>query len=180
MSHYSYQEGLREIWTEAVARYRSGQRGAEDFFTPGETEFLRSIGATAQEVYDFAEDFVVAGEPDYDTFAALADRRRSYFLQVQGGRTSERVVLSEDLPAKDAEVNGLAWLPRIVPKAKAKLRGEMNPDLMYGCGGDRRFLKQVDMHLAEFLALVERHLDDDQAVIDYVTARAQTLAALSG
>lgn len=169
---YHYQVQLRHVWTHAVACYEAGERDAETFFDDKQRAFLRSIGATSQEVFDFAEDFVAGGDPDFETFALLADRRRSYFLQVQKGIHSERVVMNDELPAKDAEVAGMSWLPRILAKAKIKLRGEMNPDLMYGCGGDRRFLKKIDMHPAEFLALVERHIDDDNAVIEYVSSRA--------
>ena len=35
-------------------------------------------------------------------------------------------------------IDGIAWLPRILVKARLKLRGEMPADLMYGCGGDRQ------------------------------------------
>ena len=49
----------------------------------------------------------------------------------------------EQLPAKAAQVDGIAWLPRIIAKARAKLRGEMPPDLMYDCGGDRDFLERA-------------------------------------
>ena len=167
---YQYQNQLRAVWQHAVARYETGERNAEQFFDDAQLAFLQSIGATAQEVFDFAEDFVAGGDPDYETFAMVTDRRRSFFLQVQKGQRSDKVVMNDELPPKDAEVEGLRWLPRIHRKAKVKLHGEMNPDLMYGCGGDRNFLKQVDLHPAEFLALVERNMEDDQAVTDYVVA----------
>jgi hypothetical protein len=174
---YTYHVHLRALWDHAVARYQDGDRNENTFFDASQKAFLDAIGTTPREVYDFAEDFVVSGEPDFETFALVTDRRRSFFLQVQRGIRSERIVMNDELPPKDAAVGGLAWLPRILEKAKIKLRGEMNPDLMYGCGGDRRFLKSIDMHLAEFLALVERHLDDDQAVIDQVLARPRLVEA---
>jgi len=173
MNHYNYTVTLKKLWEGAVAKYEAGQRGADTFFDADETAFLASIGATAQEVYDFAEDFVNYGEPDYTTFAALADIRRRYFLEVQGGQPSGHIVESDTLPAKTDEVDGIVWLPRILPKAHAKLKGEMNPDLMYGCGGDRRFFREHDIHPAEFLRLVEANLDDDAAVIAWVKARSQ-------
>jgi hypothetical protein len=70
------------------------------------------------------------------------------------------------LPAKSAAVDGIAWLPRLIVKARIKLRGEMDPDLMYGCGGDRPFLRQHGMTLAQFLQLVWDKGDDDRAIID--------------
>ena len=36
----------------------------------------------------------------------------------------------------------MAYLPRILAKARAKLRGELDPDIMFCCGGDRNFLKK--------------------------------------
>lgn len=170
---YQYHLQLRALWDHAVARYQQGERDPELFFDSAQREFIDAIGATPREVFDFAEDYVSYGEPDYETFALLADRRRSYFLQVQGGKRSERVVMNDELPPKNAKVRDIEWLPRILEKAKAKLRGEMNPDLMYGCGGDRNFLKQVNLHPAAFLALVERNMENDEAVIDYVASRLQ-------
>jgi len=172
---YQYHLKLRAIWDHAVARYQAGDRDESVYFDTEQREFLRSIGATPREVFDFAEDYVVGGDPDYETFALVTDKRRSFFLQVQNGVASTHVVMNDELPPKDAGVRGITWLPRILDKAKIKLRGEMNPDLMYGCGGDRKFLKSVDMHPAEFLALVERNLDNDEAVIDFVAARAGQL-----
>ena len=177
MTHYDYTTKLHAVWEKAVAAYRAGQRGADTFFRPEETAFLASIGATAQEVYDFAEDYVASGEPDYTTFAALADIRRRYFLEVQRGQRSGQIVASETLPPKSEAVDGIVWLPRLLPKAHAKLKGEMNPDLMYGCGGDRRFFREHDIHPAEFLRLVEANLDDDAAVIEWVKARSPAVAS---
>jgi hypothetical protein len=67
--------------------------------------------------------------------------RRDYFQNVQGGRASNAVLDDSSLPAKTDAVQGIAWLPRLMPKALAKLRGELPPSLMYCCGGDRRFFK---------------------------------------
>ncbi|MFN7139254.1 MAG: hypothetical protein ACK4UN_07945, partial [Limisphaerales bacterium] len=53
-------------------------------------------------------------------------------------------------------------------KAKAKLRGEMPPELMFGCGGDRPFLKSVNIELSEFLRLVWSAEDDTQKIVNYV------------
>jgi hypothetical protein len=68
-------------------------------------------------------------------------------------------------------VDGIVWLPRILPKTRAKLRGELPASMMYGCGGDRRFFKENDILPAEFLALVWRAADDDGAIIAWVKAR---------
>ena len=76
------------------------------------------------------------------------------------------------LPPKKEAVDGIEWLPRLIVKARAKLRGEMPAELMYGCGGDRPFLQEMNVELAEFLQVVWLFGDDDRAIIDYVKARA--------
>jgi hypothetical protein len=78
----------------------------------------------------------------------------------------------DTLPAKTAEADGIAWLPRIIEKARWKLRGEMPPDLMYGCGGDRQFLSRVKMGMAEFLSLVRESGDDNRRILNVVKKSA--------
>ena len=74
----------------------------------------------------------------------------------------------DSLPAKKDAVDGIPWLSRLIEKARAKLRGEMPADLMYGCGGDRPFLREMNVELAEFLRLVWLCGDDNRKIIDYV------------
>ncbi len=168
MNDYTYHQTLQQVWEQAVDLYRGGERQAAAFFPGEQGRFLEMIGATAQEVFDFVEDFVSGGEPDFVTFALITDIRRSYFLIQQQGKRSHHVVEDAALPPKTESVAGVVWLPRILVKAKAKLRGEMNPNLMFGCGGDRKFFKENNLHPAEFLRVVADHIDADQAVIDYV------------
>ncbi|HLP26385.1 MAG TPA: DUF5069 domain-containing protein, partial [Acidobacteriota bacterium] len=113
------------------------------------------------------------GEPGYDRALAIELVRRDYFLNAQQGKASTRVLDESSLPAKDAAVQGISWLPRIIPKTKAKLRGELPPSLMYSCGGDRRFFKEHDIHPAEFMSLVWRHENDDAAVVAWVAQRSK-------
>jgi hypothetical protein len=86
---------------------------------------------------------------------------------MKGGK-SDRVLDPASLPAKTSEVDGIVWLPRILAKARAKLRGELDPNTMYCCGGDRAFLKRHDIAPADFLRAVWAAGDDDTRVIDYV------------
>jgi hypothetical protein len=172
MRHYDYQRLLLEVWEAAVAAYRAGARQPSSLFNRAHHQFLASIGASAQEFYDYAEDYSDGGEPDLITVAQVMDIRRYYFLKIQGGRPSGRTLDPASLPAKSSAIGGIAWLPRIIPKAKAKLRGELGPDIMYGCGGDRAFLREHDIHPAEFLRVVMDHEDDDGAIITWVKARA--------
>ena len=173
MNNYDYQRKLKTVWQKAVELYRKGNRDPSSFFSHLEGEFLQSIGASPQEVFDFAEDYVGGEEPDFTTFALIHNIRRRYFLEEQDGVASEKRIVTNDLPSKKAEVQGIEWLPRIIPKAWAKLRGEMPDDLMYCCGGDRRFFKQHDIHPAEFLELAWKHENDDGAIIDWVCRRSE-------
>lgn len=173
MKHYDFANGFRALYEKAVQLYGTGQRGADTFFSTDENAFLAAHGLNAQHLYDYAEDQLDGGEPGYDRALAIEMIRRDYFLNVQRGRASTRVLDESALPPKDAAVEGLAWLPRIIPKTKAKLRGELPPSLMYSCGGDRRFFREHDIHPAEFLSLVWRHENDDAAIIRWVLQRSR-------
>lgn len=175
-THYEFQKPLKQIWGKAVRLYGEENRDSSTYFNEEETAFLESIGHTAQEVYDFAEDYARGGEPDYETFVTVANLRRYYFQNVMKGQPGDKVVDTGDLPAKDLSVAGIEWLPRIIGKARAKLRGEMSDDLMYGCGGDRKFFKQNNLHPSDFLLFVMENFDDDEAIIDFVASRSKMAA----
>jgi hypothetical protein len=173
MSHYDFAALFRLIYDHAVARYAAGQRGPETLFDAGQREFLASNGITAQHLYDYAEDHNnYSGDPGYDRALTIESVRREYFLNVQKGRASTSVLDDSTLPAKSEAVRGIEWLPRLIPKARAKLRGELPPSLMYCCGGDRKFFKTHDIFPAEFLGVVWRNEFDDVAIIDWVVRRA--------
>ena len=172
MKHYDFATRLRALWDKACRLYHEGRRGSGTYFTPEETSFLAANGLTAQHIYDYAEDFTSAGEPSWETALAIELVRRDYFLNVQNGKPSSVVLDEAKMPAKTDAVQGIEWLPRLIPKARAKLRGELPLSLMYCCGGDRRFFKQHDIHPTEFLSLVWRHERDDQAVVNWVAKRS--------
>ena len=165
---------FRTIYDRAVERFEQGHRGPETVVGREAVAFLDSIGTSAQELYDFVEDWVEDGEPDFDTAAAMTDVRRTYFLTVQEGKPSNTVIPSATLPSGYAEMGGYRWLPRIIAKARAKLRGELAPDIMFGCGADRPFLRSVNMEPAEFLETVWDAGADDRAILDAVQKKAVT------
>jgi hypothetical protein len=173
MKHYDFADRFRALYDKAVKLYATGRTGAGTYFTADETAFLAANGLTAQALYDYAEDDNNGGEPGYDRALAIELVRRDYFLNVQGGKPPGKVLDEASLPAKTDAVRGIEWLPRIIPKTKAKLRGELPASLMYSCGGDRRFFKQHDIHPAEFLSLVWRNENNDGAIIDWVAKRSQ-------
>jgi hypothetical protein len=123
------------------------------------------------DVFDYAEDYVSGEDPDFETFLMISEARRDYFLTMQEGVPSKEQLDVSSIPAKDASVAGIQWLPRILPKARAKLRGELPSDTMYCCGGDRRFFKNNNLHPAEFLRAVWAYEDDDTKLIGWVAAR---------
>ena len=173
MKHFDFPARFRALYDKAVALYQQGQRGPDTFFTAEEKAWLAANGITPQHVYDYAEDHNnYGGEPGFDHALGIELVRRDYFLNVQGGRASGATLDDARLPAKTDAVRGIAWLPRLLPKARAKLRGELPASLMYGCGGDRKFFKEHDIVPAEFLALLWRHENDEAAVVDWVVKRS--------
>jgi len=157
---------FRKVWDRGVAAWQAGRRSPHKMFAPADVAFLEGIGCTAQELFDFVDDSLRYDDLDFDTALAVTAIRREYFLDVMRGKPTGRVVQMSELPAKSAAVDGISWLPRLIVKARVKLRGEMNPDLMYGCAGDRPFLRSHHMTLPQFLQLVRDKGDDDRAIID--------------
>ena len=173
MVHYDFHKEFRAIYDKAVRLYGAGKRDGSEFFSKHELAFLASIGSRAQDLFDYAEDAANYGEPDFDTALLVQSVRRSYLLLVQKGALSKIVLEEAKMPAKTDAVRGIEWLPRLIPKARAKLRGELPATLMYGCGGDRRFFKQHDIHPAEFLQVVWHCGEDDKAIVDWVEKRGK-------
>ncbi len=163
---------FRKVWERGSAAWEAGRKSARTMFTPEDVAFLAGIGCTAQELFDFVDDSLGYGDFDFETVLAVTAIRRAYFREVMQGKPTGRVVPMSALPAKSAEVDGIAWLPRLIAKARVKLRGEMNPDLMYGCAGDRPFLRKHGLTLPGFLQLVWDKGDDDRAIVDAVKQAA--------
>jgi hypothetical protein len=172
MKHYDFADKFRALYDKAVKAYAAGQRDQAAYFTTDEAAFLSANGISVQAMYDYAEDHNNYGEPGYDRALAMETVRRDYFLNAQQGKASKTVLDETKMPAKTDAVKGIEWLPRIIPKTKAKLRGELPPSLMYSCGGDRQFFQKHDIHPAEFLSLVWRNFDNDAATIDWVVRRS--------
>lgn len=165
---------FQALFAEKAASYRKGTRSVNQLFSDEEKEFLQTIGATSQEIFDFVEDWCDDGEPDPETVLAITRIRWDYLQKEQGGTHSERVVHLDSFPSRQATLAGLEWFPRIIEKAKAKLRGELPPDLMYACGGDRRFLKKVNVDPVEFLQVTRDAGEKLEPIIQFVTNRIQS------
>ena len=139
------------------------------YYSPEDLDFLASIGYKPRELFDFVEDLADESVPAQSTALLGAGVRRDYFLTIQKGETSAKQISREDVPSFGEEFDGIAYLPRIIAKAEAKLRGELDPDMMFGCGGDRKFLRENgDIHPADFLRHVWAAAGDASKVADFV------------
>jgi hypothetical protein len=115
------------------------------------------------------EDFVDEGVPSESAALLIAAVRRDYFQVVQNGKPSDLEVGRDELPSFGEEIGGIAYLPRILTKARAKLAGELHPDVMFSCGGDRKFLlEQGEIHATDFLRRVWASDGDDQKIVDWL------------
>jgi len=172
MTEDSWIPHFKEVHARGVAAWRSRNRSPATMFSAEDVVFLESIGCSAQELFDFVDDLEDYGEPDFETVLAVQAIRSAYFLEVMGGHVSSHRATMAELPSKAAAVDGISWLPRLIVKARLKLRGEMPVDLMYGCGGDRPFLRRMKTTLPAFLQLVWDCGDDDRKIVDTVKATA--------
>jgi hypothetical protein len=168
MDNYNWPKQFRELFEDTLDAYRGGKRDAETLFDAEQRLFLSELGATPQEIFDFVEDTFHGQEPGFETSLLITAVRRDYFLTVQKGKRSTRVIDMDQLPPKAAQLEGIEWLPRIIEKARAKLRGEMPPDLMYCCGGDCAFLREHGIHAADFLREVWAAGDDTPSLMRFV------------
>jgi hypothetical protein len=169
---YHWAEYFGELFVDCCEACEEGNKDFDKWFEPEGLAFLKSIGASPREIFDYVEDCVNAegSEPTPETALLVASVRRDYFRVMQKGVESTKVVKPADLPAKTDAMEGIVWLPRIIAKAEAKLRGEMDPDIMFGCGGDRAFLSEHNIHPADFLREVWAAQGDQQRILAYVKA----------
>jgi hypothetical protein len=164
----AWTRNLRAVYDKATSLYRDGKRDDATYFSDDEKDFLASIGLRPINVYDYAEDFVTSGEPDWETFLLIAAARRDHFLFEQKGLANPEEIRPDQLPPKRATLDGIPWLPRIIQKARCFLEGALCHDIMYCCGGDRHFLREHGLHPADFLRAVATAKDDDQKILSFV------------
>lgn len=163
-----FNKHLSRIWENAVSLYRRGNTEADRFSVENDLPLLAGFGMSKMDVFDYAEDWCLHQEPDFITFLLVHYERWNYFTEAQGSIRSSAVLDPSTLPEKTEKAEGIVWLPRIIPKAKAKLRGELPPSVMYGCGGDRLFFQSNKVHPAQFLRIIRRFWDNEQAIINWV------------
>ncbi len=172
-SSYTWDAEFTALFDRCVVQYHGGSRDYTRYYSTADKTLLEAIGCQSREFFDFVEDFCEYGEPAPGTALLVAAARRDYFLTMQHGKKSTAVLQPADLPPKDGtSLGGIRWLARIVAKARAKLRGELHPDIMYGCGGDRQFLEQQGVHPADFLRAIWAAGDDDAKVLAWLKAQS--------
>lgn len=171
MRNYDWAATFSELFDRCVERYRSGDQDFTSYYTDADLAFLDSIGYKQRELFDFVEDWCDYGDPSPATAVLIANVRRDYLRLEMKGEKSDHYIPNDDLPPRAEELGGIPWLPRILTKARAKLRGELDPDTMYCCGGDRNFLQKFDIAPADFLIAVWEAGDDDQKVLQFVQAQ---------
>ncbi|MGJ8673204.1 hypothetical protein [Rubritalea sp.] len=169
----TWNDQFLKLFRRCIEAYRSGNSDYDSYYTEDDITFLQSIGYKPRELFDFIEDLGDAGEPTESTALLVAAVRRDYFHVVQKGTLSQHEITSSELPSKTDEYDGITYLKRIISKAEHKLRGELDPNIMYGCGGDRRFLRENgNIHPADFLRHVWAADGDIQQIADFVKSQA--------
>lgn len=176
MKQYSWDQTFLALFDRCVARYRSGDQDFTAYYSEEDLAFLAGIGYKPREFFDFVEDYAEHGQPGPGAALLVASARRDYLRAVMAGKLSTAEVAPSSLPPKTAELEGIVWLPRIIVKARAKLRGELHPDTMYSCGGDRNFLSTHDLAPADFLRAVWAANEDDAKIVAYVRSKGTHLS----
>ncbi|MDG1357763.1 MAG: DUF5069 domain-containing protein [Akkermansiaceae bacterium] len=168
----NWDEQFLLLFRHCIDLYQAGKKDYTTYFEPKDLSFLRTIGYKPRELFDFVEDLADDGAPSESAALLIAAVRRDYFLTNQDGILSQHEIGTGDLPTFGDTLDGIHYLPRILTKARAKLRGELDPDIMFGCGGDRKFLRDHgNIHPADFLRHVWASDDDDQHIISYVRSQ---------
>lgn len=177
MQHFNYQDTFKRLFEKAVAQYEKGNRDKDTYFTKDEQEDIAANGWREQDFFDYAEDLIQWGEPTYEIAQSIEQVRREYFLHIMNGKPSPKRISTSELPEKSESLDGITWLPRILPKARGKLLGELPDEIMYCCGGDRNFLQTHDIHPSEFLRVVWANWDDDSSILEFVKTRSAVAKA---
>lgn len=165
-----WNDRFMSMFTEMVARYHEQEVvQGERFVLQHERELLESIGYTSQEMFDYVREYARLGDPGPSTILLIAAVRRSFFLTVQRGIVGSERLNESDFPREEERMQDIAYLPRMIRKAEAKLYGTLPSGMMYYCAKDRAFLREHgDIHPADFLYVVWGTHGDRQKVISYV------------
>ena len=123
---------FRDLFITGVERHKTGRQSPDTMFGADEIQFLESIGCSSQEMFDFCDDYVRWDDVIYDHVEELQAVRYEHFVEELDSQPAAHRMEMHEFPAKADEVEGIAWLPRLIVKARAKLAGQLPADLMYG------------------------------------------------
>ena len=123
---------FHDLFFRGVERHKQGRQSPEGMFEGEEPDFLESIGCSTQEMFDFCDDYVRWGDVIYEQVEELQAVRYEHFINELNSQPASHAMEMDEFPPKDAELEGIAWLPRLILKARAKLAGNLPADLMYG------------------------------------------------
>ena len=171
-----WNDQFMQIFSDAVCRFHEQtETDPERFFSQPEKAALHSIGYSVHEMYGYVQSYATCGEPTPSTALLISSVRRAYFITSQRKMTGSLARLREsDLPREDEKLQDIAYLPRIIRKAEAKLFGTLPLDQMYDSLEDREFLRaHGDIPPADFLNAVWRAHGDRQKVISFVLRAMQ-------
>lgn len=165
----TWNDQFLDLFHRSLDKYRDGNTDLDKYYSSDDLSLLSSIGYKPRELFDFVEDFAEEGVHTASTSLLVAAVRRDYYMVVQECEASDKQITRDDIPAFGETLTDIPYLPRIIAKARAKLRGELDPDLMYGCGGDRKFLNDHGgIPVADFLRNVWSAGTDDLKIASYV------------
>jgi hypothetical protein len=128
----NWRQQFHELFFTGVKRYEAGRQSPETMFETEDITFLESIGCSALEMFDFCDDYVRWGDVIYEHVEELQAVRLEHFQNTLNRQPAKHRMAMDEFPAKSDEVEGIAWLPRLITKARAKLAGSLPADLMYG------------------------------------------------
>ena len=123
---------FHDLFFRGVERHKQGRQSPEGMFEGDEPAFLESIGCSTQEMFDFCDDYVRWGDVIYEQVEELQAVRYEHFINELNSQPASHAMAMNEFPAKTDEIEGIAWLPRLILKARAKLAGNLPADLMYG------------------------------------------------
>lgn len=165
-----WNDRLMQVFTDAVYRYHEqAQVVVDHFFLPEERALLDEIGCAPHELFDYVKDYATTGEPTPSTVLLIAAARRAFFVTAQRGMAGGTLLKESDIPRETEEYQDIAYLPRIIRKAEAKLYGTLPRSITYFCPKDREFLRRHGgIHPADFLYVVWGAKGDKQKVVSHV------------
>ena len=161
-------DSLAAIHQEASRIYDLGTRSPAAIISAESMAWILGYGLSRQFVFDCVDDLARYGEPCLEDFIAMALQRAAWHAARPPGGVAPAILTEPELPPKSEAFAGIPWLPRIVRKARAFLEGNLCDEIMYGCAGDRAFLKKFGLTLPEFLALSQREDFDLASIRHYL------------